>query len=112
MNVELARPIIASTAVLEGKVAIVTGSTSGIGLGIARAFATAGASVVLNGLGKSKEVEDTLLSLRDGTTARAILRRRHDQARPNRRDDRNDDRDVRAARHPGQQRRDPACQPD
>ena len=36
-------------AVLQGKSAVVTGSTSGIGLGIARALAGAGAQVVLNG---------------------------------------------------------------
>src|SRR4051794_19317457 len=35
--------------VLNGQTAIVTGSTSGIGLGIARALAKAGANVVLNG---------------------------------------------------------------
>jgi 3-hydroxybutyrate dehydrogenase len=40
---------------LKGKNAIVTGSTSGIGLAIARAFATAGANVVLNGLGSEQD---------------------------------------------------------
>ncbi|PWB35062.1 3-hydroxybutyrate dehydrogenase [Pseudomonas sp. SDI] len=36
---------------LNGKVALVTGSTSGIGLGIAQALAQAGADVILNGFG-------------------------------------------------------------
>ena len=38
------------------KVALVTGSTSGIGLGVARALAAAGASVVLNGFGDRDEI--------------------------------------------------------
>jgi 3-hydroxybutyrate dehydrogenase len=42
---------------LKGKVAVVTGSTSGIGLGIARALAGAGADIVLNGLGDAAEIE-------------------------------------------------------
>ncbi len=42
---------------LAGKAAIVTGSTSGIGLGIARAFAAAGMNIVLNGFGDKAEVE-------------------------------------------------------
>src|SRR4051812_7692492 len=42
---------------LRGRTSIVTGSTSGIGLGIARAFASCGANVVLNGFGDAKEIE-------------------------------------------------------
>ena len=42
---------------LSGRAAIVTGSTSGIGLAIARALAGSGANVVLNGFGDLKEIE-------------------------------------------------------
>jgi 3-hydroxybutyrate dehydrogenase len=42
------------TSMLKGKTALVTGSTSGIGLGIAQALARQGANVVLNGFGDAK----------------------------------------------------------
>jgi len=42
---------------LHGRVALVTGSTSGIGLGIARAFCAQGMNVVLNGFGGAGEIE-------------------------------------------------------
>ena len=45
-------------SILKGKVAVVTGSTSGIGLAYARAFAGAGANVVLNGMGAPADVEN------------------------------------------------------
>ena len=41
----------------KGKSALVTGSTSGIGLAIARGFAAQGANVMLNGLGDAAEIE-------------------------------------------------------
>jgi 3-hydroxybutyrate dehydrogenase len=48
----------AARQVLIGKVSLVTGSTSGIGLGIARALAAAGSEIVLNGFGKPEEIAD------------------------------------------------------
>src|SRR6185295_17598247 len=42
---------------LKGKNAVVTGSTSGIGLGIAREFAKDGANVLINGFGPAADIE-------------------------------------------------------
>ena len=42
---------------LKGKSVVITGSTSGIGLGIARAFAAQGCNVMLNGFGDAVEIE-------------------------------------------------------
>jgi 3-hydroxybutyrate dehydrogenase len=50
---------------LVGKAAIVTGSTSGIGLGIAKAFAEGGMNVMLNGFGDAKDIERTRAALED-----------------------------------------------
>ena len=44
---------------LTGRVSLITGSTGGIGLGIARALAAAGSAVVLNGFGKAEEISAT-----------------------------------------------------
>lgn len=95
MNIELARPTLVAPQSLAGKVAIVTGSTSGIGLGIARAFASTGASVVLNGFGPPDAIESTLTSLQEETGAKAIYSAA-DMTKPqDRRHDRDNSRGVR-----------------
>jgi 3-hydroxybutyrate dehydrogenase len=43
--------------ILQGKVALVTGSTSGIGLAIARALGGEGATLMINGFGDAAEIE-------------------------------------------------------
>src|SRR5262245_10882567 len=59
MTIAIKQPKLNSGQTLVGKVSLVTGSTSGIGLGIARALAAAGASVVLNGLGNAEDIART-----------------------------------------------------
>ena len=58
MNIAIRPQNLNSREALAGKVSLVTGSTSGIGLGIARALAAAGSEIVLNGFGKPEEVAD------------------------------------------------------
>src|SRR5690242_3852894 len=55
---------------LKGKVAIVTGSTSGIGRGIATALATDGADVMLNGWGDRAEIDRVAKDLEERHSVR------------------------------------------
>ncbi|MCK7005649.1 3-hydroxybutyrate dehydrogenase [Enterobacter kobei] len=48
---------------LNGKIALVTGSTSGIGLGIARVLAKSGAQLILNGFGDSGSAREEIAQL-------------------------------------------------
>jgi 3-hydroxybutyrate dehydrogenase len=57
---------------LSGKSAIVTGSTSGIGLGIARGLAASGANIVLNGFGDTNEIEAIRSEIADSHQVRVL----------------------------------------
>jgi 3-hydroxybutyrate dehydrogenase len=72
---------VAPYSMLRGKSAVITGSTSGIGLGIARAFSAQGCNVMLNGFGDAAEIE----RLRAGLASEhkvAVLYSSADMARP------------------------------
>jgi len=58
MNIQAPHLVEQITRPLEGKVSLVTGSTSGIGLGIARALAAAGSAILLNGFGKPEDIAE------------------------------------------------------
>ena len=58
---------------LKGKAAIVTGSTSGIGLGIARALAEAGANIMLNGFGEASAIEKERAQIAKDFGVRAVF---------------------------------------
>jgi 3-hydroxybutyrate dehydrogenase len=59
MTIPLKSDVTAASRPLAGKVSLVTGSTSGIGLGIARALAVAGSDIVLNGFRLATEIGKT-----------------------------------------------------
>ena len=70
------------TGKLDGRTALVTGSTSGIGMAIALGLAQSGARVMLNGFGKPEEIAAARAEVgpRDGRGGGALFRRRHVEA--------------------------------
>ncbi len=62
-----------NSATLAGKSAIVTGSTSGIGLGIAQALARRGANVMTNGLGDARQIDDAVASVDSAGAGKVVF---------------------------------------
>lgn len=58
--------------ILKGKTALITGSTSGIGLAYAKAFAAEGANVVINGFGDADAIEKERVALEQASGAKAL----------------------------------------
>ena len=57
---------------LKGKTALITGSTSGIGLAYAKVMAAEGANIVINGFGDAAEIEKERLALEASSGAKAL----------------------------------------
>ena len=72
MNIEVMERHAPSAHALDGKVALITGSTSGIGLGVARALARSGAGVVLNGFATSEAVATEVAAIESDFGVSAI----------------------------------------
>jgi len=66
----VSNPTPRDTHALAGRSAIVTGSTSGIGLGIARKLAQHGANVMVNGLGAPQQIDAAVRSISDAGDGR------------------------------------------
>ena len=98
--------------ILKGKVAVVTGSTSGIGLAYARAFAGAGANIVLNGMGAPADVEKERSAIESDFGVKAVYSPA-DMAKPrrNRRAHHARGEDLRQRGCPREQCRRPARRP-
>jgi 3-hydroxybutyrate dehydrogenase len=63
------------------RTAIITGSTSGIGLGIAETYAAAGFNLMLNGFGDADQIEETRAAL-DGWAKGTVLYHGADMSKP------------------------------
>jgi 3-hydroxybutyrate dehydrogenase len=72
MNIEVMRRVDNPARALDGKVALVTGSTSGIGLGVARALAGAGAQIALNGFGSPDDIAAVRAKIESEFSVRAV----------------------------------------
>jgi 3-hydroxybutyrate dehydrogenase len=72
MNARIQPNVAASVRSLLGKSAIVTGSTSGIGFAIARALASQGVNVMINGYGKSQGIVKACARLESEFSVKAI----------------------------------------